>query len=149
MGETLTGIGSFSQGLINLSNWVGNVFLPLMTVVCVCLAAWSYAHRRDGGRYIVGGFACLTASGLVRLAESFVEAGSGSTQYYTALLTMVNYLGNVVMPMYAGVEVFLGVLAWSGFGDRLYIGDDWSRHLLVAMLCVAISGAVRMMEWMI
>jgi hypothetical protein len=38
------------------------------------------------------------------------------------------------------------VLGLGGVFERLYVGDDWLRHLLAAMGALMISGLLRLLE---
>jgi hypothetical protein len=71
---------------------------------------------------------------------------SGANQYWTAILMLTNYVGNVMLPIYAGIEVVKLVLGFGGVFERLNIGDDWLRHLFAAMMSLMVSGILRVFE---
>ena len=70
----------------------------------------------------------------------------GATQYWAALLCLANWVGNVILPVYGGVEIARAVLGVGGFFERLYIGDDWIRHFVAGGACLCVSGLMRLME---
>jgi hypothetical protein len=138
--------GSFEQGILNLTNWVGNVIMPTVAVLFVILAVYQFSKGRGSlERYIVGAMAALCVSGLLRLAEAFVQAGSGADQYYTAILTLVSWVGNVIMPVYAGIEVVRALIEVS-VGSQMHIREKTTRHLMAAGGCLCISALTRLLE---
>jgi hypothetical protein len=90
--------------------------------------------------------AALSVSGLLRLAEVFARQGSGNTQYWAALLSLANWVGNVILPVYGGIEIARAVLGIGGVFERLNIGDDWIRHFIAGGSCLCVSGLLRLME---
>jgi hypothetical protein len=72
--------------------------------------------------------AALSVSGLLWLAEVFASQGSETTQYWSAILSLANWVGNVILPVYGGIEIVRAVLGVRGFFERLNIGDDGIRH---------------------
>ena len=93
--------------------------------------------------------AALCVSGLLRLAEVFAQQSSGTAQYWTALLSMANWTGNVILPVYAGIEIVRAVLGVGGIFERLNIGDDWIRHFIAAGMSLSLSGLLRLFEYFI
>jgi hypothetical protein len=140
--------GSFLAGLQGLAGWLGNLILPVIAAYCVVLALVAFGKRRDGGHYMVAAFACLLGPGLASLAEAFVTSTPANAHdvYYNALLNLINWVGNVVMPTVASVYVVRGVLAIGGVMERLNIGDDWMRYFGVAFGCLMVSGIMRLLE---
>ena len=59
---------------------------------------------------------------------------------------MTNYVGNVILPTFAAIEVVKLVLGFGGVFERLNIGDDWLRHLFAAMMSLMVSGILREFE---
>ena len=72
--------------------------------------------------------------------------GSGTTQYWSAILSLANWVGNVILPVYGGIEIVRAVLGVGGFFERLNIGDDWIRHFIAGGACLCVSGLMRLME---
>lgn len=149
MGTVLSGNGSFDGSLKMLAGYLGNAILPICAGLIVCMAIWAYSQRRDGDRYIIGALVALLASGFIRAAEVFAAQSSGNGQFFTAVLTLVNYVANVIMPVFAAAELVRGVLAISGFMERMTIGDDASRHFIVSAMCLSVSGFIRLLEFFV
>ena len=90
--------------------------------------------------------AALSVSGLLRLAEVFASQGSGTTQYWSAILSLANWVGNVILPVYGGIEIAGRCSELAEFFERLNIGDDWIRHFIAGGACLCVSGLMRLME---
>lgn len=138
--------GSFETGLLNLTNWIGNEVFVVLAGLILAAGIYQYSKGRDADRYFYGGLTSLMVSGFLRLAETMSRQASGADQYWTAILTLTNYVGNVILPTYAALEIVKLVLGFSGVFERLTIGDDWLRHLIAAMMCLMVSGLLRKFE---
>jgi hypothetical protein len=138
--------GSFDGGLLGLTDWIGNGLMPVLAALILVLGIVKYSRGYQIEPYILGTMSALSVSGLLRLAEVFASQGSGTTQYWDAILCLVNWVGNVILPVYGGVEITRAVLGLGGFFERLYIGDDWIRHFLAGGACLSVSGLMRLME---
>ena len=93
--------------------------------------------------------AALLGSGLLRLAEVISQQNGGADQYMVMLLTVTNFVGNVLMPFYAAIEIVRLVLGIGGVFERLAIGDDWVRHGMAAMGALLVSGLLRLLEYFV
>src|SRR5665213_1143839 len=111
--------GSFDQGILNMTNWVGNGIMPVLAALMIALGIYRFSRGGDFERYVWGALGSLSVSGLLRLAEVFARQGSGSNQMFAALLTLADWVCNVILPVYAGIEVVRAVLGVSGVGARL------------------------------
>jgi hypothetical protein len=142
------GNGNFLTGLEGFAGWMGNLILPVIAAYCIVLALVAFGQRRDGGRYVVGAVICLLGPGLASLAKAFVTSTPTNSHdvYYNALLNLINWVGNVMMPTAASIYVIRGVLAMGGVMERLNIGDDWMRYFAVAFGCLMVSGIMRLLE---
>lgn len=138
--------GSFDGGLLNLTNWVGNAVMPIFAALILAMGIYKYSRGYQIDPYIAGTMGALSISGLLRLAEVFASQGSGTTQYWSAILSLANWVGNVILPVYGGIEIARAVLGLGGFFERLTIGDDWVRHFIAGGACVCVSGLMRLME---
>jgi len=138
--------GSFYQGLLSMTNWVGNGVMPLLAGLMIAMGIYKFSRGGDFERYLWGAMGALSISGLLRLAEVFARQGSGTAQMFEALLTLTDWVCNVILPMYAGIEVVRAVLGVSGVGIRLNIGDDWMRHAVAAFAALSCSGLLRLLE---
>ncbi len=141
--------GTFDGGLLNLASWTGNVILPTLAVLILAMAIFKYAHREPGERYIAGAMAALCVSGLVRLAEAFVGTSSGADQYYQAILNLANWVGNVILPVYAGIEVVRAVVGFRYYDPQKPYADMWMRHVMTAGACLSVSALIRLLEYFI
>ncbi len=140
--------GSFDGGLLNLTNWVGNEILPTIAVLILIMGIYTYSKNGNIERYIIGAMASLGVSGLLRLSEAFMQQGSGADQYYTAILTLVNWVGNVILPAYAGLEIARAFIA-SHTTSQLRAKEQWVRHLVTAIGCLSVSAITRLLEYFI
>jgi hypothetical protein len=138
--------GSFDGGLLNLTNWFGNAVMPILAALILATGIYKYSRGYQIDPYIGGTMAALSVSGLLRLAEVFASQGSGTTQYWSAILSLANWVGNVILPVYGGIEIIRAVLGVGGFFERLNIGDDWIRHFIAGGACLCVSGLMRLME---
>ena len=138
--------GSFDQGVLNLTNWVGNGVMPLLAALMIAMSIYRFSRGGDFERYVWGALGSLSVSGLLRLAEVFARQGSGSNQMFAALLALADWVCNVILPVYAGLEVVRAILGVGGVGSRLSIGDDWIRHVVAAFAALCCSGLLRLFE---
>jgi hypothetical protein len=138
--------GSFDEGVLNMTNWVGNGIMPVLAALMIALGIYRFSRGGDFERYVWGALGSLSVSGLLRLAEVFARQGSGSMQIFQALLTLADWICNVILPVYAGLEIVRAVLGVSGIGSRLNIGDDWLRHVVTAFAALCCSGLLRLFE---
>jgi hypothetical protein len=140
---------TFSAGLVNMANYFGNIILPICAGLVIALGIYAYSLRKDGQRFIVGGLACLLVSGFVREAEFFIGSTTGSTMFMTGILGLVNWVCNVILPLYAALCISRGALVFGGFGERLFIGDDWARYFITGGACLGCSAIVRLLEYFV
>ena len=142
-------MGSFQPGLLNLANWMGNVMLPIGAGLILECGIYQFSKGQELERYIYGAMAALLGSGLLRLAEVISQQNGGADQYMVMLLTVTNFVGNVLMPFYAAIEIVRLVLGIGGVFERLAIGDDWLRHGMAAMGALLVSGLLRLLEYFV
>ena len=142
-------MGSFQPGLLNLANWMGNVMLPIGAGRILACGIYQFSKGQELERYIYGAMAALLGSGLLRLAEVISQQNGGADQYMVMLLTVTNFVGNVLMPFYAAIEIVRLVLGIGGVFERLAIGDDWIRHGMAAMGALMVSGLLRLLEFFV
>lgn len=145
---------AFNTALASMASYLGNGILPVLAGLSLVIGVYNLAHKASSGeRYLTIALACLMCSGLVRLVESFATAGgtTNSTEFYTALLTMTNWLANVMLPIYAAVNVIRGVLsnASGGAFEFTSMSGNTSRHFMMAGACVCVSGGLRLLEFFV
>ncbi|MGH9732988.1 MAG: hypothetical protein ACRD8A_00175 [Candidatus Acidiferrales bacterium] len=141
---------SFTNGLLNLTNWAGNVILPTLAALFFAIAVLKFARSESYASSMYGGFACLMASGLLRAMETFASqrAWNDPDVYWVSLLTLVDWICNVLMPVYAGLQVAAGALRM-GVVTRVHPTEGSMRHFVAAGLCLMLSGLLRLAEFFI
>jgi hypothetical protein len=68
--------------------------------------------------------------------------------YWVSLVTLVNWIANVIMPLYAALEVAAGGVSLAS-GMRIHQTSNWQRHFLSAGLCLLLSGLLRLAEYFV
>ena len=141
---------SFDQGILNLANWMGNVIMPTLAALFVIVAVVQFAKGVEFSRSMYGALACLMVSGLTRAFETFAgqRPWSDPDLYWVALTTLINWLGNVILPVYAAVQVAAGALRMGMF-SYIHPTSGWMRHFAVAGLCLLVSGLLRLAEFFV
>ena len=64
---------SFTNGILNLTNWSGNVILPTLAGLFLAIAILNFARSETYAAAMYGGLLCLMASGLLRVMETFAS----------------------------------------------------------------------------
>jgi hypothetical protein len=141
---------SFINGILNLTNWTGNVVLPTLAGLFFANAILKFSRSESYVAAMYGGFLCLMASGLLRAMETFASqrAWNDPDVYWMSLVTLIDWICNVLMPVYAGIQVAAGALRM-GIVTRLHPTEGWLRHFVVAGLCLLLSGLVRLAEFFV
>lgn len=141
---------SFANGILNLTNWAGNVILPTLAGLFLAIAVLKFARSEPYAASMYGGFLCLMVSGLLRAMETFASQRSWDDPdvYWISLVTLVDWICNVLMPVYAGLQVAAGALR-IGVITRIHPTEGWMRHFLAAALCLLLSGLLRLAEFFI
>jgi hypothetical protein len=141
---------SFTNGILNLTNWAGNVILPTLAALFFAIAILRFARSESYAVAMYGGFTCLMASGLLRAMETFASqrAWNDPDVYWIALVILVDWVANVLMPVYAGLQVAAGALRM-GIVTRIHPTEGWLRHFVAAGLCLLLSGLVRLAEFFV
>jgi hypothetical protein len=97
---------SFYNGLLNLTNWAGNVIMPTLGALFIAFAVVQFArgYHHLYSTWAYGGLMCLMVSGLLRMFEKFTgQLGWNNPDlYWNSLLNMVDWFANVILPVYAG-----------------------------------------------
>jgi len=141
----------FETGLLNLTNWAGNVIMPTLAGLFFAAAIYRFSKGDSYSQLSYAGFASLMCSGLLRTLEAFAQQAGASDpdRYWMAILTLVNWVGNVMLPLYGVIQVVMLVLHSAGVLERMTIGDAWVRNLVAAMMCFGLSGLLRLAEFWI
>ena len=141
---------SFYNGILNLTNWAGNVILPTLAGLFFVVGVVNFSRTKEYSHAMYGGFLCLMASGLLRAMGTFSEqrAWNDPDVYSVAILTFVNWTGNVLLPVYAALQVAAGALDMT-VNVRFQHSATWLRHFAAALLCLLISGILRLAEFFV
>jgi len=141
----------FLNGITNLTNWMGNVIMPTVAGLFLALGIVGYAKGYSHSYITWAGFLCLMVSGLLRGLEHFAgqAAWNNGDVVWITLRTLVNWLCNVFMPVYAVTQIVAGVLAYGGIGHRIYQGMPWARHFAAAAMALMLSGLLRLAEFFV
>jgi hypothetical protein len=141
---------SFYNGFLNFTNWSGNVILPTLAGLFFALAILRFSKGYPYSHALYGGLMALAASGLLRALEHFAaqRAWNDPDVYWISLVSFVDWVANVLMPVYAAVEVTAGGLALAT-DQRFQHTGGWMRHFMTAGLCLLLSGFVRLAEYFV
>ena len=141
----------FSTGILNLTSWIGNVIMPTLAGLFLAGAIYRFSKAQHYSHLSYAGFAALMCSGLLRLLETFAQqsAVNDPDRYWISILTLVNWVGNVMLPLYGVTQVVMMVLHFAGLLERMTIGEAWSRNAVAAMACFGLSGILRLAEFWI
>jgi hypothetical protein len=145
---------SFYHGILNLTNWAGNVIMPTLGALFIAFAVVQFArgYHHLYSTWAWGGLMCLMVSGLLRGFEKFTgQLGwNDPNLYWNSLLNLVDWFANVILPVYAGMHVTIGALKFGDVIDRFSHHQlDHTRHFVGAIMCLLASGLVRLAEFFI
>jgi len=100
------------NGILNLANWAGNVILRRWLACSLPSPSCALRVRKGYACPMYGGLLCLMASGLLRAMETFASqrAWNDPDVYWISLVSLVDWICNVLMPIYAGLQVTAGAL---------------------------------------
>jgi hypothetical protein len=141
---------SLDNGILHLANWTGNVIMPTLAAVFIIIAIIQFSKGHEFSHGMYGALACLMVSGLTRAFENFASqrAWNNPDVYWVAVVTMINWVGNVILPVYAAAQVALGALR-IGMFSYIHPTSGWMRHFLAAGLCLMVSGLLRLAEFFV
>jgi hypothetical protein len=90
----------FENGLLNLTNWAGNVIMPTLAGLFFAAAIYHFSKSQPYSHLSWAGFAALMCSGLLRALEGFAQQAGASDpdRYWMAILTLVNWVGKPARP---------------------------------------------------
>ena len=142
---------SFGNGILNLTNWAGNVILPTIASLFFVIAVLRFSKGESYSHALYGGLLCLMASGLLRAMETFTaqRAWNDPDLYGVALASLVDWIANVLMPIYAALQVAAGAAHLTGSRHAFHLTSSWVRHFTAAGLCLLLSGLLRLGEFFI
>lgn len=142
---------TFDNGILNLTNWAGNVILPTLAALFFSFAVVLFSKGRDYHHWMYGGLLALMASGLLRMLETFTSqlAWNDPDLYWDSLRHLTNWIANVILPLYGALQVVLGVVHFGGILERVHIGQSYLRNFVAAGCCFMISGLLRLAEFFV
>jgi hypothetical protein len=141
---------SFDNGILHLANWLGNVIMPTLAAAFIVMAVLQFSKGQEVAHAMYGAFACLMVSGLMRAFETFAAqaAWNNPDRYWLSIVTLINWVANVILPLYAGLQVAAMALRLGVF-SLVHPTSGWMRHFLSAALCLMVSGLLRLAEFFI
>src|SRR2546428_8559291 len=141
----------FENGIVNLASWLGNVILPTLSGLFFAISIVRFAGPGQHQSWMYTGFFCLMASGILRALEflSSQRPWNDPDLYWISVLSLVNWICNVAMPLYGVLQIVVGIMHFAGIGHRIYQGASWMRHFAAAAGCFMLSGIVRLAEWFV
>jgi hypothetical protein len=142
---------SLDGAVTNLASWAGNVIMPTMAGAFFAGAVYRYSKGGQFEQILYGGFASLMCSGMLRALEGFVQnAGPTSADgYWTAVMNLVNWIANVILPVFALTQLAAMGMHMGGVVSEIYPGSTWIRKFIAAMGALMVSGMVRFAESMV
>lgn len=141
---------SFDVGLLNLVNWLGNVIMPTLSAVFIIAAILQFSKGQEFSHSMYGALASLMVSGLTRAFETFASqaAWNNPDLYWLSIVALINWLANVILPVYAASQVALMALKLGVF-SLVSPTSGWLRHFVTAGLCLMVSGVLRLAEFFV
>jgi hypothetical protein len=142
---------SLDSGLTNLASWAGNVMMPTVAGLFFAGAVYRYSKGHGHEQLVYGGFLSLMCSGMMRALEGFASnAGPTSPDaYWHVVLSLVNYIGNVILPIFALTQFGAMVLHMGGVLEEVYPGSVWIRKFITGVAALMVSGILRFAEAMV
>ena len=144
----------FQTGLLHCINWVANVICPCLGCLFFCAALYCFGQPHM--RYIHwwhAGFAAFLIPGIVRLFEAFALQSDASNpdSFYVAVRSAVNWIANVILPLYAAMQLIKAIGAGSGIFERAGHIRIWGpvHHVMVALACLCMSGLIHLVLYLI
>jgi hypothetical protein len=141
---------SFDRGVLQLANWLGNVIMPTVAAAFIIIAILQFSKGREFALSIHGALACLVVSGLTRAFETFASqaAWNNPDLYWLSLVALINWVANVILPVYAASQVAAMALRLGVFSP-VHPSSGWLRHFVAASLCLMVSGLLRLAEFFV
>lgn len=141
---------SFDHGILHLANWAGNVIMPTLAAVFIIIAILQFSKGQEFSHAMYGALACLMVSGLTRAFETFASqaAWNDPDLYWIAIRTLINWVANVILPVYAASQVAAMALRL-GIFSLVNPTSGWLRHFVTAALCLMVSGVLRLGEYFV
>lgn len=141
---------TFDNGILHLANWMGNVIMPTLAAVFIIIAVLQFSRSQEFSHSMYGALTCLLVSGLTRAFEAFASqsAWNDPDLYWISIRTMIDWVANVILPVYAAAQVAAMALRM-GIFSLFHPTSGWMRHFLTAALCLMVSGLLRLAEFFV
>ena len=141
---------SFDHGVLHLANWLGNVIMPTLAAAFIIMAILQFSKGQEFAHSMYGALACLMVSGLTRAFETFAAqaAFDNPDLYWLSIVTLINWVANVILPVYAASQVAAMALRLGVF-SLVHPTSGWLRHFVTAGLCLMVSGVLRLAEFFV
>jgi hypothetical protein len=141
---------SFDHGVLHLVNWLGNVIMPTLAAAFIIIAILQFSKGQEFAHSMYGALACLMVSGLTRALETFASqaAFDNPDLYWLSIVTLINWVANVILPVYAASQVAAMALRLGVF-SLVHPTSGWLRHFVTAGLCLMVSGVLRLAEFFV
>ena len=141
---------SFDNGILHLANWLGNVIMPTIAAAFIIIAILQFSKGQEFSHSMYGALACLLVSGLTRAFETFASqaAWNNPDLYWISIRTLIDWVANVILPVYAASQVAAMALRL-GIFSLVHPTSGWLRHFVTAALCLMVSGLLRLAEFFV
>ena len=141
---------SFDHGILHLANWLGNVIMPTLAAAFIIIAILQFSKGQEFSHSMYGALACLLVSGLTRAFETFASqaAWNNPDLYWISITTLIDWVANVILPVYAASQVAAMALRL-GIFSLVHPTSGWLRHFVTAALCLMVSGLLRLAEFFV
>lgn len=141
---------SLDYGILHLANWMGNVIMPTLAAAFIIISILQFSKGQECAHTMYGALACLMVSGLTRVFETFASqaAWDNPDLYWLSLVTLINWIANVILPVYAASQVAAMALRLGVF-SLVHPTSGWLRHFVTAALCLMVSGLLRLAEFFV
>ena len=141
---------TFDHGILHLANWLGNVIMPTVAAAFIIIAILQFSKGQEFSHSMYGALACLLVSGLTRAFETFASqaAWNNPDLYWISIRTLIDWVANVILPVYAASQVAAMALRL-GIFSLVHPTSGWLRHFVTAALCLMVSGLLRLAEFFV
>lgn len=110
----------------------------------------SFKGRRAAGLLLIAVLCLVVSAQSIALAQNLGAApqtnvavqGQTGAQPEGAFLNLVNWIGNVIAPVGAGLAIVAGLVSFIS-------GRGVMRYIVTALGCLAVSGVTRLLEYWI
>jgi hypothetical protein len=129
---------------------LGNVIMPTVAAAFIIIAILQFSKGQEFSHSMYGALACLLVSGLTRAFETFASqaAWNNPDLYWISIRTLIDWVANVILPVYAASQVAAMALRL-GIFSLVHPTSGWLRHFVTAALCLMVSGLLRLAEFFV